>query len=124
MKTLVLSLATMICFTTVSANAQAVYVNENVNHTAVQSGAQQSAIYSHIQQGMRVPAGMKSEVSSERVRVVFTIDENGKAHVVDVNTRRPDLKPSVIAQFESIDFSDSKDTNGQEFSIWLNFSVL
>lgn len=122
MKTLILSLATLVCFTTVTANAQAVYVNENYN--TVKSGAQQSAIFSRIQQSMHVPAGMKSEVSSERVRVVFTIDADGKAHVVDVNTRRPDLKPSVIAQFESIDFSDSKDTNGQEFSIWLNFNVM
>ena len=88
MKTLVLSLAVLICFT--SVNAQAVYVTENVNHPAAQSTDKQSAIFSQIQQNMHVPDGMKSKVSSERVRVVFTIDNNGKAHVVDVNTRRPD----------------------------------
>jgi hypothetical protein len=122
MKTLVLSLAALICFT--SVNAQAVYVNENINHPTAPSTDKQSAIFSHIQENMRVPAGMKSEVSSERIRVVFTIDENGNAHVVDVNTRRPDLRSSVIRQFEAIDFSDSKDTNGQQYSIWLNFNVM
>jgi hypothetical protein len=122
MKTLVLSLAALICFT--SVNAQAVYVNENINHPAAPSTDKQSAIFLHIQENMRVPAGMKSEVSSERIRVVFTIDANGKAHVVDVNTRRPDLRSSVIRQFEAIDFSDSKDTNGQQYSIWLNFNVM
>jgi hypothetical protein len=73
---------------------------------------------------MRVPESMKNSVSSERVRVVFTIDENGKAHVLDVSTRRPELKGSVISQFEAIDFPESRNTNGQEFSIWLNFKAM
>jgi hypothetical protein len=126
MKTLVLSLSMFVCLAGIPVNAQAVYVTENKPVIAAEAKAStiHSAIFDKIQQSMRVPAGMKSAVSSERVRVVFTIDKNGKAHVVDVCTRRPELKDSVTTQFEAIDFSDSGNTNGQEFSIWLNFKVM
>lgn len=113
MKTLVIFLSLLICSFGTTANAQAIYV---ADHTP--------GIFEKIQTSMRVPSSMKNTVSSERVRVVFTIDETGKAHVIDVNTNRPELIASVKQQFETIDFSDSKDTNNQEYSIWLNFSVL
>ena len=124
MKTLVLSL--LISSATISVHGQPVCVTENIPVATFSetTAALQAGIFSKIQQYMRVPESMKNVVSSERVRVVFTIDENGKAHVVDVCTRRPELKGSVTSQFEAIDFSDSRDTNGQEFSIWLNFKVM
>jgi hypothetical protein len=123
MKTLVLTLSLLISSAAISVQAQPVYVTENT--PALSSSETPTAgIFAKIQRHMRVPESMKNTVSSERVRVVFTIDENGKAHVVDVCTRRPELKGSVTSQFEAIDFSDSKNTNGQEFSIWLNFKVM
>lgn len=81
-------------------------------------------IFEKIQKSMHVPETMKSTVSTERVRVVFTIDETGRAHVVDIGSRRSDLHAQVIRQFEAIDFSGTGDNSGQTYSIWLNFSVL
>lgn len=124
MKTFVLSLSLLICSATISVHAQPVYAAEKSPVLSSSETPNTSGIFDKIQQYMRVPETMKNAVSSERVRVVFTIDENGKAHVVDVCTRRPELKGSVISQFEAIDFSDSKNTNGEEFSIWLNFKVM
>ncbi|MEO5645567.1 MAG: hypothetical protein ABIQ40_02875 [Bacteroidia bacterium] len=127
MKTIILSLTILFCAFSVCVNAQPAFIAEN-NDPAIVMGtapaAIQAGIFEKIQQCMRVPESMKTKVSSERVRVVFTIDENGKAHVLDIGTRRPELKASVTSQFEAIDFSDSKGTNGQEFSIWLNFKVM
>jgi hypothetical protein len=125
MKTFILSLSLLICFSATAVQGQPVYVTEKIPAMSAGTSANSHAgIFEKIQQQMRVPESMKNVVSSERVRVVFTIDENGKAHVVDVCTRRPELKGSVTSQFEAIDFSDSKNTNGQEFSIWLNFKVM
>lgn len=123
MKTLVLTLSLLICSATIPVHAQPVYVAENTTASSISENPT-AGIFAKIQNNMRVPESMKNAVSSERVRVVFTIDENGKAHVVDVCTRRPELKGSVTKQFEAIDFSDSKHTDGQEFSIWLNFRVM
>lgn len=81
-------------------------------------------IYQTIQDNIQVPADMKNTVSSERVRVVFTIDPNGHAHIMDINTNRMDLKKSVTEQFEALDFSFAGDNNGQTYSIWLNFKVM
>lgn len=126
MKTLILSLSLLICSSGISVNAQPALDSDSKPYlsTETQLVAMQAVIFAKIQQHMRVPASMKNTVSSEPVRVVFTIDNTGKAHVVDVSTRRPELKDSVTTQFEAIDFSDSKETNGQEFSIWLNFKVM
>ncbi len=123
MKTLLLSL--LIALTSVATYAQPLAPAENnpgLTSTTTSNGTQE--IFARIQQHMRVPESMKNVVSSERVRVVFTIDENGKAHVLDVGTRRPELVDSVIGQFEAIDFPDSRNTYEQEFSIWLNFKVM
>ena len=122
MKTIILSLALLICASAIQA--QPVFVTENIPAASASTAPNTSGIFTKIQESMRVPESMKTAVSSERVRVVFTIDQNGKAHVLDVGTRRPELKGSVTSQFEAIDFSDSKATNGQEFSIWLNFKVM
>jgi hypothetical protein len=81
-------------------------------------------IYQKIQQSMHVPENMKATVASERVRIVFTIDEKGHAHVVDIASGRTDIHPQVIHQFESIDFSGTGDNSGQTYSIWLNFNVI
>ena len=81
-------------------------------------------IYQKIQQSMHVPESMKGTVASERVRIVFTIDEKGHAHVVDIASGRNDIHPQVIRQFESIDFSGTGDNSGQTYSIWLNFNVI
>lgn len=124
MKTIILSLTLLICVSAVTVHAQPVFVTENIPSASASTAPNTSGIFAKIQESMRVPESMKSAVSSERVRVVFTIDQNGKAHVLDVCTRRPDLKGSVTSQFEAIDFSESKGTNGQEFSIWLNFKVM
>lgn len=113
MKTFTIFLSLLICSVGSSTNTDSNYVADNT-----------PKIFEKIQHNMQVPDLMKNTVSSERVRVVFTIDEKGKAHVIDVNTNRPELKDSVKQQFEAIDFSDSKETNNQEFSIWLNFKVM
>lgn len=81
-------------------------------------------IFEKIQQSMHVPENMKGTVSSERVRVVFTIDEKGHAHVIDIASGRKDLHAQVIRQFESIDFSNTGDSSGQTYSIWLDFNVV
>lgn len=88
------------------------------------SGSTTPQIFQKIQENVRVPESMKSNVSAERVCVVFTIDENGHAHVVDVASARPDLRNPVIRQFEAIDFSGIGGTEGQTYSIWLNFKVI
>ncbi len=114
MKTLVMLLSFITTLAGIPANAQNSFAsNDNT-----------PLIFAKIQKNMHVPQNMKDAVSSERVRVVFTIDEKGKAHVVDVNTKRPDLTASVIKQFEAIDFSDSKDCGNQQYSIWLTFKVM
>ena len=113
MKTLTLLFtALLMSFTTISANAQI-----NSNNSTPQ-------IYQKIMDNLRVPESMKSAVSSERVCVVFTIDENGHAHVIDVAAGRTDLRIPVTTQFEAIDFSGLSGTNGQTYSIWLNFKVV
>ncbi|HET6990808.1 MAG TPA: hypothetical protein VFJ43_05765 [Bacteroidia bacterium] len=113
MKTLVVFLSLITLLATSPANAQAMYVADNAPQ-----------IFTKIQHGMHVPENMKNSISSERVRVVFTIDETGKAHVVDISTRRPDMKESVTSQFEAIDFSDIRNPGNQEYSIWLTFKVI
>ncbi|MDQ3109634.1 MAG: hypothetical protein M3R17_07035 [Bacteroidota bacterium] len=123
MKTVILSLSFLLCFSGIPVCAQTNFTADPYAATAAQNKTQ-SQIFAKIIQHMHVPESMKNTVSSERVRVVFTIDENGKAHVVDVCTGRPELKSSVTGQFEAIDFSDSKDTAGEMFSIWLTFKVL
>jgi hypothetical protein len=123
MKKAILSLSILLCFSGMPVNAQTAFAGEP-SAPATTTSFSQSEIFERIQRTMRVPESMKNAVSSERVRVVFTIDAEGKAHVVDVCTRRPELKSSVTGQFEAIDFSDSKDTGGQLFSIWLNFKVM
>lgn len=113
MKTLTIFFtALVLSFSTISANAQI---------TATNSAPQ---IYQKIMDNVRVPENMKSTVSSERVCVTFTIDENGRAHVIDVAAGRTDLRKPVTSQFEAIDFSGLTDTNGQTYSIWLNFKVV
>jgi hypothetical protein len=123
MKKVILSLSILLCFSGIPVNAQTAFTAEP-GAPATAADFSISEIFARIQRTMRVPESMKNTVSSERVRVVFTIDTNGKAHVVDIGTRRPELKSSVTSQFEAIDFSDSKDTGGQLFSIWLNFKVM
>ncbi|HEU4717964.1 MAG TPA: hypothetical protein VFU15_09020 [Bacteroidia bacterium] len=82
-------------------------------------------IYKKIVRSVSVPDQLRNEnVDLERVRVVFTIDEKGRAHVIDVNTKRPDIIASVTKQFEAIDFSGSTGTDGKTYSIWLNFKVV
>ena len=113
MKTLAtLFTALVLTFTTVPAQAQI-----TTNNSTPQ-------IFQKIQDNLRVPENMKSTVSSERVCVVFTIDENGQAHVLDVMAGRTDLRSSVTKQFEAIDFSGINDVSGQTYSIWLNFKVM
>jgi hypothetical protein len=113
MRTLVIFLSLITCLAGIPANAQSF------------TGADKTPlIFEKIQNSVQVPEIMKGSVSTERVRVVFTIDENGRAHVVDVNTARPDLKAPVTKQFEAIDFSATADGSGQMYSIWLNFKVM
>jgi hypothetical protein len=81
-------------------------------------------IFQTIQDNIQVPDDMKNVVSNERVRVVFTIDPNGHAHVMDVNTNRFELRKSVTEQFEALDFSFASDNGGLTYSIWLNFKVM
>lgn len=114
MKTLVILLSFITTLAGIPLNAQ--------NSFAALDNTPQ--IFAQIQKQMRVPQNMKNTVSTEKIRVVFTIDEKGKAHVVEVNTNRPDLKSSVISQFEAIDFTDAKNTDNQQYSIWLTFKVL
>ncbi len=113
MKTLATIFSLVIFFATAPAHAQGLLPSDKT-----------SLIFENIQNNIHVPDNMKNNVSSERVRVVFTIDEKGHAHVIDVNTDRPDLKSSVVKQFESLDFSDASDNGGQTYSIWLNFKVM
>ncbi len=113
MKTLVIFLSLITCLAGVPANAQGFTASDKT-----------PLIFEKIQESVQVPDIMKGSVSSERVRVVFTIDENGCAHVVDVNTARAELKVPVTKQFEAIDFSGTKDGSGQMYSIWLNFKVM
>ena len=113
MKTLVVFLSLITLLAGNPVNAQAIFAS---NSTPL--------IFQKIQSSMHVPENVKNSITSEKVRVVFTIDETGKAHVIDVCTRRPEMKASVIEQFEAIDFTDSKDTNNQEYSIWLTFKVI
>ena len=113
MKTIAIFLSLVACLAGIPANAQSFTASDKT-----------PLIFEKIQQSVQVPDVMKGSVSSERVRVVFTIDESGRAHVVDVNTARPDLKAPVTRQFEAIDFSGSADGSGQMYSIWLNFKVI
>ena len=125
MKTILPSLSLLLTLTSISAYAQPVSTAENnPGITATDASIATQKIFARIQQHMRVPESMKGVVSSERVRIVFTIDEKGNANVLDVGTRCPELIGSVISQFEALGFPDSRNTNGQEFSIWLNFTVM
>ena len=125
MKTILLTLSLALSLSAVTLHAQPLYSAATTPDVAAvnPSSIAQAAIFDKIMEHMRVPESMKSNVSSERVRVVFTIDENGKAHVLDVNTGRPELKASVTSQFEAIDFTGATAIH-QEFSIWLNFKVM
>jgi hypothetical protein len=113
MKTLVFLFAFLLCLGGIPAGAQNF---SSAGHTP--------QIFERIQSAMRVPEAMKNSSAAERVRVVFTIDENGHAHVVDVNTRRPELRQSVTSQFEAIDFTGTGGPEGETYSIWLNFKVM
>ncbi len=126
MKTLILILALFIGFTNVSINAQSLSASKSASLISGNENfvSPENKIYQKIQNTMRVPSVMKEESISARIRVVFTIDETGKAHVLDVATKNEKIRKSVINQFEAIDFADSKETQGQEYSIWLNFKVL
>ncbi len=124
MKTILPSLSLLLCLTSFSTYAQPISPENNPGITSTDASNSTQEIFARIQKHMRVPESMKGVVASERVRIVFTIDENGKGHVLDVGTRCPELIGSVISQFEAIDFPDSRNTNGQEFSIWLNFKVM
>lgn len=113
MKTIAIFFATLVfSLTSIPADAQ------------ISSTASTPQIFQKIQDNLRVPENMKSTVSTERVCVVFTIDENGRAHVIDVASGRPDLRGSVTSQFESIDFAGITGTEGQTYSIWLKFNVM
>jgi hypothetical protein len=96
--------------------------------TAVPASAQKTnshpSITSIIQDNLTVPASMKGTVATERVRVVFTIDASGKAHVVDIASARPDIHDSVKEQFEAIDFSKASEKGTETYSIWLTFKVM
>jgi hypothetical protein len=113
MKTLAVIFSFIIFFASTPVRAQAMIATDKT-----------PLIYQTILNNIQVPENMKNVVSSERVRVVFTIDPNGHAHVMDVNTNRVDLKKSVTEQFEAIDFSAASDNGGQTYSIWLNFKVM
>jgi hypothetical protein len=112
MKTLAVIFSLVIFFTATPVRAQVIPTDKT------------PLIFKTIQDNIQVPVDMKNTVSSERVRVVFTIDPNGHAHVMDVNTTRFELKKSVTEQFEALDFSFAGDNGGQTYSIWLNFNVM
>ena len=113
MKTLAVIFSFVIFFTATSVRAQGTIPADKT-----------PLIFKTIQENIRVPENMKGEVSAERVRVVFTIDPNGHAHVMDIYTNRLDLKKSVTEQFEALDFTFAGDNGGQTYSIWLDFKVL
>jgi hypothetical protein len=103
----------------------AILLTFNTGFAQIKStSVKQPSIAQLIQQNLRVPENMKGSVATERVRLVFTFDENGKAHVTDIVSARPDIHDSVISQFEAIDFSKSDKKTGETYSIWLTFSVL
>lgn len=113
MKTIaILFTALSLTFAPVAANAQ------------LTSSNSAPLISQKIQDNLHVPDQMKNSTATEPVRVVFTIDEKGHAHVVDIASRRPDLHASVISQLESIDFTGTNCDHSQTYSIWLNFKVV
>jgi hypothetical protein len=113
MKTLAVIFSFVIFFTATPVRAQSMTATDKT-----------PLIYQTILNNIQVPENMKGEVNSERVRVVFTIDPNGHAHVMDINTNRLDIKRSVTEQFEALDFAFAGDNGGQTYSIWLNFKVM
>jgi hypothetical protein len=82
------------------------------------------SIQQKIQNNVRVPQTLLSRNSEERVRVVFTIDENGNVNIVDINTSNPGLIQDVRRQFESMNFAGNDFKADTQYSIWLTFKVL
>jgi outer membrane biosynthesis protein TonB len=82
------------------------------------------SIQQKIQNNIRVPQTLLQQNGEERVRVVFSIDENGNVNIVDINTSNPGLIKDVRRQFESMNFSGNDYKVDTEYSIWLTFKVL
>lgn len=114
MKTITIFTAIAMLFTAPQIKAQRMYM-----HTGTPS------LSSKIERSLSVPDQLKSgATASARVRVLFSIDETGKAHVIEVNTDKPEIVNSVTAQFEQISFAGMQTDPDQQYSIWLNFKVM
>lgn len=73
---------------------------------------------------MHMPEHLKTPGITEKVFVVFTIDENGAAHIVEMSKCTPETQASITKQFETIDFSGTGHNAQQTYSIWLKFNMM
>lgn len=64
------------------------------------------------------------EDENQRVFVVFSIAENGAVAVHEVGTANPELKASIVAQFQAMQFDNAQNSYDGMYSIWLNFKTL
>ncbi|HTL82607.1 MAG TPA: hypothetical protein VL651_12930 [Bacteroidia bacterium] len=115
MKTLATILTATLLFTAQIGNAQRYAVDGNA-----------PSIHSRIVSSVKVPDALKNSdnTESEKVRVLFTIDELGKAHIVEINSDRADIIQDVKQQIESIDFSGSEYSILEQYSIFLTFKFV
>lgn len=120
MKTLATLLTAALLFTAQIGNAQR-YSAEGLSTASGNA----PSIHTKIISNVKVPDVLRnSESSLEKVRVLFTIDENGKAHIVEINSNRADIISNVKAQIESIDFNGSEYSTTEQYSIFLTFKIV
>lgn len=87
------------------------------------SGSHIDSIAARIQTTVHLPDALNTE-GNQRVFVVFSIAENGGVMVHEVGTGNPDLKSSIVSQFQSMQFDNSQNEYDGMYSIWLNFKTL
>jgi len=83
-----------------------------------------TSVHTLITKQIKVPAQLKNQKLDEKVNVQFTIGKNGEASLIDVKTENPELKKSVIEQFNTIDFNKATDKQPVTYFIDINFKVL
>jgi len=98
----------------------AIVLTGSVIATAGNGNKINSVLSKHLQ----IPSQLKSEKLNEKVNVQFKIDTKGKATVMNVETKNPDLKHYITEQLPKIDFNDVNDKPEEIYFVDINFKVL
>ena len=70
------------------------------------------------------PKKLKTAEFHENATVVFSLDENGKATLEEVQTENTELKKYIEQEFESISIKTNSDYLNRKFKVNVNFKVI